>query len=298
MGLDKKNHAEMGLKLIVACPANAITGGPEALHQLVHTANEINPNSSAIWYLPDGHHNNPEPYKHYNCPTIQRHNIPPSAIIVLPEIWPAIANDLPNRKALWWLSVNNFGTHGQQDTSQISLHLCQSEYAHQHLPPDTKKLMLTDWVEIPSTNNQNRSVTIAVNPAKNAGLLDPFIQNNPHLKYIQLAGYNRQQLSEILHNTLIYIDFGHHPGRDRFPREAALAGCIIISTNLGAAKYYADMPLHPIYKFTNLEELNQIVNDIIANPTQHQTNQTPYRKWVEGQRDIFRSEVAELLNQI
>ena len=42
----------MGLKLVVVCPANAVTGGPEAMHQLVHTANHVERGSAAILYWP------------------------------------------------------------------------------------------------------------------------------------------------------------------------------------------------------------------------------------------------------
>ena len=57
------------------------------------------------------------------------------------------------------------------------------------------------------------------------------------------------QVTAKLLRAKIYIDFGPHPGMDRFPREAALAGCMIVTNTQGAAEYYADVPIPHKYKF-------------------------------------------------
>ena len=33
------------------------------------------------------------------------------------------------------------------------------------------------------------------------------------------------------------VDLGHHPGKDRLPREAALAGCVTVVGRAGAAVF-------------------------------------------------------------
>jgi hypothetical protein len=75
--------------IVVIAPAHAVTGGPEALHQLVHTANRLKPGSAAICYYPFTEPAPvPEPYRVYNTPVIRVDAIPSEARIVLPEIWP------------------------------------------------------------------------------------------------------------------------------------------------------------------------------------------------------------------
>lgn len=288
----------MPLKMVVACPANVVTGGPEALHQLVHTANELSPGTAAIWYLPAIGRGAPDAYRHYECPAVQKPKIPPDALLVLPEIWPKIGKALSNQRALWWLSLDNFGTHGQTELERITLHLCQSFYARQALPEALPTMMLTDWVEIPAKPSLSRIDMIAVNPAKNAGLLEPFRQANADIPFVYLAGCGRQQVSQALHSARIYIDFGRHPGRDRMPREAALAGCVVLSTRHGAASCFDDMPLDDFFKFDSVEELNARVREILAGPEKFRAAQDDYRRWVQGQRDTFREEVRVLLDYL
>ena len=41
----------------------------------------------------------------------------------------------------------------------------------------------------------------------------------------------------------VYIDFGNHPGKDRFPREAVACGCRVITGRRGAAAFDQDVPI-------------------------------------------------------
>jgi len=93
----------------------------------------------------------------------------------------------------------------------------------------------------------------------------------------------------------VYVDFGWHPGRDRLPREAALAGCVVFSTRHGAAGYEGDMPLSDWYKFDTLMELNWRIDEVLGG-RDGLAEQAEYRNWVAGNRAQFEVEVAALLN--
>ena len=54
---------------------------------------------------------------------------------------------------------------------------------------------------------------------------------------------------------MIYIDFGHHPDKERLPREAAIHGCIVITGLCGSAANSQDVPL-PNYLKLNIHDLN------------------------------------------
>ncbi len=57
------------VKLVVVCPGGAVTGGPEAMHQLVHVANHIERGSAAILYWPfNQQHQTPDAYVKYVVP--------------------------------------------------------------------------------------------------------------------------------------------------------------------------------------------------------------------------------------
>jgi hypothetical protein len=281
------------MKLVVVCPANAVTGGPEAMHQLVHIANHVERGSAAILYWPFAPHTTPQPYQHYVCPKILRDQVPEDALVVFPEIWPEMAHTFKNRCALWWLSVGNFGTHGQRNLDKISLHLCQSEYAWDHVRDKGKRMMLTDWVSVQPVLRE-RQPQVVVNPAKDAGLLRPFVQSG-RFQVAELGGMDSQGVSEVLHASKVYVDFGRHPGRDRLPREAALAGCLVMSTYIGSATYWEDMPLSNWYKFETLDEVIGKVAELMYRESPS-ASQLVYQGWVAKNRSVFEREVKKLLD--
>jgi len=96
-------------------------------------------------------------------------------------------------------------------------------------------------------------------------------------------------------SSQVYIDFGRHPGRDRPPREAASAGCVVLSTKLGAAGFDTDMPLDDCYKFDSLDEASVALGMVLADWQNHHDAQARYRQVITDQRSVFRQEVGELL---
>jgi len=281
------------LKMVVVSPNVAVTGGVEALHQLVSTANELEPGSAAIFYYPQPSTHNA--YSRYNCPVVEC--VPVDVLVVLPEIWPHLAQQFAaNRCALWWLSVDNFGSHGHSDWSGISLHLCQSAYAWEYVRQNIggDQLMLTDWVDVLNADVL-RLPRVVVNPAKDAGLLRPFMAAHPDVEFVELRGFDRAGVAGVWWSSQVYIDFGRHPGRDRPPREAASAGCVVLSTKLGAADFDADMPLKDCYKFDSLDQASVALRMVLADWDTHHQAQAGYRTVVATQRSVFRKEVGELL---
>jgi hypothetical protein len=292
--------------IVVIAPAHAVTGGPEALHQLVHTANQLKPGSAAICYHPFGEVPPvPAPYQIYDTPVIRVQDIPSDARIVLPEIWPEMADWFQQPCALWWLSVDNYGTHGQRDLSGIELHLFQSDYAAEHgrslgLPGE----MLTDYLNPMfmdldgTTSLAHKDRCIAVNPAKGRPLLDRFTAENPDIEVRLIRGLDRLGVVEVLSSSMVYIDFGHQPGRDRPPREAAMAKCVVFANNQGAARMWGDMCLPGHFKFDSLDGLGDRVRQVLDSRESLLANfdvQRGYRSWVRDAERNFRDEVWELL---
>lgn len=283
------------MKLVVVCPGGAVTGGPEALHQLVAAANRFEDGSAAILYYPfHQEHVTPEPYVRYAVPKILRHRVPDEAVVVLPEIWPEMAHTFRNRCALWWLSVDNFGSHGQRNLDRIWVHLCQTEYSWRHVEGLGERLRLFDWVDVELVEVE-RLRRIAVNPVKDSGLMVPFRTRVP-FEVVEVRGLSRVGVAEMLRGSMMYVDFGHHPGCDRLPREAALAGCTVFSTRLGSARFQEDMPLPDWYKFDSVDELLEKVGLVFGDGDV--PSQESYRAWVRGNREVFEAEVESLLRWV
>ena len=288
--------------IVAICPGGVVTGGPEAQHQLVDMANEISPGSGFVCYTPFGErHEVPEPYRTYDTPVIGRHEIPDDAFIVIPEIWPDLIHDFSQPCAFWWLSVDNFWDwSGDTDTvRKAAVQLVQSEYARRHLAQTLgmNALMLTDYI---NTSYDSTGVfklrRVAVNPTKGAELIEEFRGRFPDIEVVELAGMSREQVRAELASSAVYIDFGHHPGRDRLPREAAVCETVVMTTRLGAAANPIDVPIRDWYKFDTVDELGPKVRSVFASFGEHLMAQRPYLEVIRAQRQRYRHEVERLLS--
>lgn len=98
-------------KIYVLCPANAITGGPDALHQIVFYLNGLGINS-IIAYVPNPNCNIeiPKPYNVYINSFITKEEIVDDEenLVIIPETYSYMAKEYKRAKVfIWWLSVDN-----------------------------------------------------------------------------------------------------------------------------------------------------------------------------------------------
>jgi hypothetical protein len=92
------------------------------------------------------------------------------------------------------------------------------------------------------------------------------------------------------------MDPGNHPGKDRMPREAALAGAITLVGRSGSAANWQDVPIPWEHKIS-------MTGDVAANATArleevfsdlagHKERQAAYEPFIRGERERFQREVA------
>jgi hypothetical protein len=70
-----------------------------------------------------------------------------------------------------------------------------------------------------------------------------------------------------------------------------------MSTYLGSATYYQDMPLPNWYKFETLDELNAKVAELMDRQLPS-ASQLAYQIWVAKNRSVFVQEVESLLSVV
>lgn len=99
-------------RILVFCPNDSITGGPDALHQIVFYLNKSGFNAQIVYFAFSKKHvfSIPEPYKIYVSSFLTEKNVVDSSdtIVVLPEN--AVHKLKYFKKAkvfIWWLSVDN-----------------------------------------------------------------------------------------------------------------------------------------------------------------------------------------------
>lgn len=323
-------------KIYVVCPYYNKTGGTELAHQLVHTICRLEGNAQITYYDDKSSKREINPaFMQYvkSYMDISQVEDADNNIIVLPEIRLDLADGWKKiQKCVWWMSVDNFlkrdGIRGflayygflrtirhiilghvQFKRFKFSLdivHLYQSEYAHQFLIEKgvVKSHRLSDYVnQIYLAENQvlcreYREDQILYNPKKGFEFTKKIIEAASDLLWVPIQNMATEEVHKLLKRSKVYIDFGNHPGKDRFPREAAISGCCIITGKRGSAKYYQDIPIPDDYKFEDKDEnIGEIVCQIrkcLSTYEKMVDDFQEYRNFIQSEPILFRNDVKEM----
>jgi hypothetical protein len=269
--------------ILITCPGNAMTAGPEAIHQLASDLIRLGHNAAVVYFPFSETFETPEPYKKYGVPIAKYRDIQ-GELIIFPEIVTTYGLKAKHAQAaIWWMSVNNYTCirygypwrdklryfknfvkglrplRGIKSLSKMK-HFVQSYYAMDFLKSNgISSLLLSDPIPIYTSKqylNQLpqklraaiRSNTILYNPHKGKKTIQSLILHFPDFHFFPLSGFNREQLATKFLESKLYIDFGHHPGKDRLPREAAIHGCCVITGLYGSANNHIDVNIPEAYK--------------------------------------------------
>lgn len=314
-------------EVVIFCP-EVVTGGPEALHQLAHAINTAG-GSAKMLYISDrtqiscndgllstnGAHSAEfmAAYQRYSPVLFSRAALSDKTLVVLPEGFVQYVDAFPSvTKAVWWLSVDNALLGNQQKLRYKSFrrayfskpeihHFYQSEYAHEFLLENGAQRVapLFDYTELKDAQGAASSVRhnlqFAYFPRKGAELAAAFLKTAPQLRAVPIQNMSRAAVFDTLKASSVYIDFGHHPGKDRVPREAAISGCVVLVHEMGAAACYGDYPIDSYYKFISDEvtsgALAKKVADIGGNRAEHYRSQVYYRQKIRLEQEEFNLQV-------
>lgn len=214
-------------------------------------------------------------------------------VIVFPEINLNLMHKFRNaKKYIWWLSVDNFLLktfsgykkergilraikhaligdlyicNSNSAIKSADKHLCQSFYAIDYLKSrginDEKIEYLADYINDMYVENSSEYAKcdkisrVLYNPKKGKEFTQKLIDAAPNnIEWVPLINLTNAQVADYLSTSKLYIDFGNHPGMDRFPREAATCGCCVITDKRGSAKFKEDVNIPDQYKFEDKEE--------------------------------------------
>lgn len=312
----------------IACPADAITGGPELLHQLCAALCDNGIDSRMVYFGKDNAET-PEPYRKYNCRVDNSINDNQTNVLVVPEVNTRLLFAFARiRKAIWWLSVDNY-LKKEKPIKKIArncfpflqkkgkrmyrfsvfdpkvTHLVQSRYAERFVQRHARitPLYLSDYLNneyfehAPSYLARDREKAILYNPKKGIEIAKKIMPYLAEYAWIPLSGMTPSQMRETMAKSRVYIDFGPHPGKDRIPREAAIQGCCVITGLRGSASYYGDVPIPERYKLHDGlagEDLAMRIRDTIENYDRDIQDFAHYRDMIRSEREVFLSDVKSV----
>lgn len=241
------------MEILHVCPANCVTGGPEAIHEFVSELNKIDGVHARVWYWNiNADPPQPEEYKSYGCEYVVSLPDGFNGVLIVPEIWANRVMDFPQcKRAIYWLGLDAYATFTPENergaflTDDSILHIAQSEYALDFL----KRLGVKHTVKCTDMLNPDfyepyeeteRSDAVLYNPAKATPFMRELMAACHGIEFKPIKNMTRAEVIDAMRHAKLYLDFGTFPGRERIPREAALCGCCLITGKVGAADYYGD----------------------------------------------------------
>ena len=315
----------------VLSPAFYKTGGTELLHQYVHVLNEHGIKAFITYIDATDDRNINESFSCYVKEFCNACDIVDSSsnVLIVPEVLTGYIKKFKNlRSVIWWESVDNYmlrvspvfcfkkkrirrGIKTIIDRlfrkttdcwlSQLALadyHFVQSYYALDYLKKrkiTSNVFFVSDYLNPIYIENKpsfsDRKDIVLFNPKKGYHFTKRIMKLDRLHKYLALTNMTNQQVFETLNSAKVYIDFGNHPGKDRFPREAAKCGCCIITNHEGSAGFYEDVPIPDKYKFKpkrkSIRAIIKTIDECIRDYELRISDFEYYRSFIDKEKDLF-----------
>ena len=294
--------------IYILCPYGNATGGTELLHQLGYTLNRLSYEVGIYYY---GESKGDEPacnpaFEKYKVTRVRSIEDISNSLVIYPEMLVStVLSDRDKyryvRRIIWWMSVDNAHVDEnilmrlQEDKSLI--HLCQSYYALDYVEntigvSKSNFYYLSDYISHNFLNinvdDSVRTNMVLFNPRKGYERTSRLIQNsNAGISWKTISGLRPEDVPQVLRTAKVYIDFGNHPGKDRFPREAVSCGCRIITGLRGAAKYQQDVDIPTECKFDDNEDDSVILQKIYQLAGQYEDTEILYQNYLNKIKEEF-----------
>ncbi|NQU31736.1 MAG: hypothetical protein HQ521_00740 [Bacteroidetes bacterium] len=315
------------MKYFIFSPTDSITGGAENLHQIGHAINQAGENAF-ISYYPKSHGGRAKDFfKAYGLESkLPKDNI--DEILIIPELDTNIASQFNKAKRIIsWLSVDNYYQKKRNKPfydEYISIkrllrgyrlpffilkkfyHITQSHYASSFLEKKgINSSFVGDYINqdfirnIETAKQQQKEKVVLYNPKKGHKYNEFVINANPQITFLPLINYTRGEMIRLLQTSKVYMDLGHHPGKDRIPREAAISGCCIITSKSGSAKNRVDVPIDEKYKVhlkkRSLLKIGKTINSIFADYEKSYRSFNEYSQIIKSEKINFSENVKNML---
>lgn len=298
------------MKIYVMCPAKIATGGVELLHQLTSELNRHDGIDAKIWYKGvETIGLTPAEYIQYGNLCAVGNTVPEDSVVIVPEIWAKKASEF-KRPCIYWESVDNYVACSGLKTlpkrlPKQTIHLTQSEYARQFLIQNgvTDSIEVTDYLNddyFSEFEETHREPVVLYNPRKGWLNTQKIIRRCSGIRFTPIQNLERAGVIDLMRKSMVYIDFGHHPGKDRIPREAAMCGLCVITGTDGSAKYFEDVSIPEVYKIDkkDLEQIEVQIRRCLKDYDVRRHDFDGYRERIKGEKDRFIDGVGRFVSLI
>ncbi|WP_313002043.1 hypothetical protein [Chryseobacterium gleum] len=321
-------------EIIIFCPPNSVTGGPEALHQLADKLYNLGIKNVFMHYIPQRKNAKPINYNVYTTKEIESVGDKPENILIIPESMTFLVKKYPeSQKVIWWLSVDFYKIlmdhriRRQSFFTKLFYKQNDKEYHFEHLPnvyqwaqsyrssiyikdhgiPSNQIDFVCDYINPSFLKNTDRiekdlsNKTILYNPRKGKKEISELIKNSPDLQWVPVQNMNADQIKDLMAKSLLYVDFGENPGRDKMLRESVSQDCCIISGKNGSSAFYEDLMIPDQYKFNFNEkiipEIIAKIKEVLDNYPDHISQFSTYKNMVLNEEIAFENKLKEIFKK-
>jgi hypothetical protein len=191
------------------------------------------------------------------------------------------------------------------------IHLAQSSYAENYLTnKDANNIYpLTDYLGSSHFKKMDlkKENIVLYNPRKGFEITKKLIalsnsgRDRVDIQWVPLQNMTPAQVAETMAKSKVYIDFGHHPGKDRMPREAAMKNCCVIVGRRGSAKFNQDVTIPIDYKFSvkpvNKRGILKKIKNCISHFERNSERFELYRRIIRTNERQFELEVEQIFGK-
>lgn len=324
-------------KFLICAPANFYSGGPTLSHQLCDKLIQRGYQASIFYYNYNGNENaspvHPY-YKELKLPYTLHVVDEDDCVIITNETFTDIFNNIKrSKKIIWWMSVDffwdawkcnipgvknkirhfllkikchkEFSRHFDVKRKDV-LHFSQCNYVYDFLIKygiKKKRIYpLSDFIEnidVPLTSSPKEDIVL-YNPKKGLAFTELLMQQAPEIKWVPIINKTPLEVRKLLLKSKVYIDFGHHPGKDRLPREAALFNCCVITGLKGSARYSTDLPIPEKFKIEgsekNIPTIISLIKELLSAYEENIKNFEAYKNIILKEEEKFDSDLSTILH--
>ncbi|WP_261510071.1 hypothetical protein [Chryseobacterium paludis] len=321
-------------KIIIFCPPNSVTGGPEALHQLADKLYHLHIKNVFMHYIPKRKNAKPKNYSVYHTSEIDIVEDNSKNILIIPESMTFLVKKYPeSQKIIWWLSVDFYKVlmdhriRKQNIFTKLFYKQKDKEYYFENLPnvfqwaqsyrssvyikkhgiPENQIDFVCDYINPSFLQNKGTIVKdlsnkkVLYNPRKGKKEISQLIKNSPELNWVPIQNMNADQIKDLMSQSLLYVDFGENPGRDKMLRESVSQDCCIVSGKNGSSIYYEDLMIPDDYKFSfsedKIPEIIKKIKEILENYNEHIPYFSLYKKMVLDEEISFEEKLKEIFKK-
>lgn len=313
------------MKIFIFSPTNNLSGGTELLFQLYHSLKLLHSDTYITFFQENRQEIVLDRFSSYS-PMIRDFEDHQDNISIIPESFTILVNKIKySKKVVFWMSIDNYYRRKRNNpivdfikfyaslfTSRLPLfqlkgcyHLFQSHYAQIYLKSlGINGMFIGDYISNSFTQTCSPDLSLKLdqvcfNPKKGLKYITALKKLMPLTDFVPIINMTPEQVHSTLMSSKIYLDFGHHPGKDRIPREAALSNCIVITSRFGSANNDYDIPIPPLFKFlpySDLQKCGELINFCFSNYAFMLSSQNTYRDSILSEKSSFVFNVKSLFD--